>query len=78
MLGICFRADVPSKALQVAAGYAGRTRSSDQQLGSLLAERFLEMTVPNKPTSPAQRYRLAEKGCAALNRVDVGFERNGG
>lgn len=68
MLHACIQAEVPSKALQTAAGYAGRTRSFEQQLGYLLAEGLLAMTVPDKPTSPTQRYRLTDKGRAALER----------
>ena len=78
MLHACVRADVPSKALQAAAGYAGRTRSFEQRLGYLLAEELLAMTIPGKPTSPVQRYRLTAKGRAALERALEGHEGNDG
>ena len=55
-----------SKELQAAAGYAGRTRSFEQRLGRLLDEGLLEMTVPDKPKSPVQKYRLTDKGRAAI------------
>ena len=78
MLHACVRADAPSKALQTAAGYAGRTRSFEQRLGYLLAEGLLKMTIPGKPTSPVQRYRLTDKGRAALERPVEGTKGSNG
>ena len=74
MLHACVQADVPSKTLQTVAGYAGRTRSFEQRLGYLLAEGLLAMTIPGKPTSPAQRYRLTDNGRTALARAVAGDE----
>ena len=66
MLRACVPEAATSRELQTAAGYAGRTRSFEQQLNRLLAQGLLEMTVPDKPRSPAQKYRLTEKGQAAI------------
>ena len=66
MLRACARRDASSKELQQAGGYGGRTRSYERRLNHLLRNGLLEMTVPHKPRSPAQRYRLTEKGQAAL------------
>lgn len=39
-----------------------RTKFRNQVLNPLLEEGFLEMTIPDKPQSSKQRYRLTEKG----------------
>ena len=75
MLSACQQADVSSKALRIAACYAGRTRSFQQRLGNLLADGLLAMTIPDKPRSPAQRYRLTDKGRSALENAVGGPAR---
>ena len=49
-----------------------RTRFRDEVLAPLLAANLLEMTVPDKPRSPKQRYRVTEAG------REAGAERSGG
>jgi len=39
-----------------------RTKFRDQVLSPLLAMGLIEMTIPDKPTSPKQRYHLTGKG----------------
>jgi len=39
-----------------------RTKFRNQVLNPLLQEGLLEMTIPDKPTSSVQKYRLTEKG----------------
>ena len=36
------------------------------RLRRLLADELLEMTVPDKPRSPLQKYRLTDRGRAAV------------
>ena len=43
-----------------------RTKFRNQVLKPLLVAGLLEMTIPDKPTSSKQRYRLTEKGAAAV------------
>ena len=74
MLRACVRRDASSKELQQAGGYGGRTRSFERRLNRLLRDGLLEMTVPDKPRSPAQRYRLTEKGQVALRYAAEGHE----
>ena len=62
----CVGAAATSRELQHAGGYAGRTRSFEQRLNRLLSRGLIEMTVPDKPRSPVQRYRLTDKGRAAV------------
>ncbi len=67
MLQACVREAATSRELWIVAGYSTRTRSFEKQLGRLLADELLEMTVPDKPRSPLQKYRLTDKGRAALS-----------
>ncbi len=48
------------------AGRTDRTKFRDQVLNPLLQEGLLEMTVPEKPRSSLQKYRLTDKGRAWL------------
>lgn len=44
------------------AGRTSRNKFRDQVLKPLLDEGFIEMTIPKKPTSSKQKYRLTAKG----------------
>ena len=48
------------------AGRTNRTKFRDQVLNPLLRDGLLEMTIPEKPNSPLQKYRLTDKGRAWL------------
>ena len=72
MLQACIQEATTSKKLQSAASYSARTRSFEQRLERLLQEELLEMTVPDKPRSPLQKYRLTDKGRAALVSLKSG------
>ena len=48
------------------AGRTNRTKFRDQVLKPLLAEDLLALTVPEKPTSSLQKYRLTDKGRTLL------------
>ena len=71
MLRACAREDATRKDVQTAAGYAGRTRSFERRLHTLLDEGLLEMTIPERRRSPAQKYRLTDKGRVALELRDA-------
>lgn len=49
-----------------------RTKFRNQVLKPLLDEGFVQMTIPDKPTSSKQRYQTTEKGRALLERSDEG------
>ncbi len=66
LLCACIDGPVPGEALLAAGGYAHRTGHFRRCLERLQREGLLEMTVPDKPRSPAQRYRLTEKGRRAV------------
>ena len=66
MLRACLDGAVPAEALSAAVGHSSRTGYFRRWLRSLLSGNFLEMTIPYRPTSPAQQYRLTDKGLAAV------------
>ena len=74
MLQACLDDAVPAEALSAAAGHSSRTGHFKRWLNRLLRGGLLEMTVPDKPRSPEQRYRLTEKGRAALECAAGGHE----
>ena len=69
MLQACVDVEATSKDLQTAAGYAGRTRSFERDLNHLVREELLEMTIPDRPRSPAQRYGVTVKARTALTSI---------
>jgi ATP-dependent DNA helicase RecG len=48
--------------LMVIAGRTNRTKFRDQVLNPLIEMGLIEMTIPGKPTSSLQKYRLTQKG----------------
>lgn len=70
LLRACIDGPVPGEALLAAAGYAHRTGHFRRWLDRLQREGLLEMTVPDKPRSPAQKYRLTNKGRRAVAIAD--------
>lgn len=63
---ICCRSPKKISEMQVALGYSNRTKFRRRYLEPLLNEELLEMTIPEKPTSSRQSYRLTAKGEAYL------------
>lgn len=47
-----------------------RTKFRNQILKPLLSEGLLNMTIPEKPTSSKQEYRLTEKGQGVLEVME--------
>ena len=73
MLRACGREAVPGEDLQAAAGYPRRTGDFRRRLERLLNRGLLEMTIPGKPRSPLQKYRMTARGKAVLDRLHPGF-----
>jgi DNA-binding HxlR family transcriptional regulator len=48
--------------LQSALGLLDRKSFRERYLKPALADGLIEMTIPEKPNSPLQQYRLTEKG----------------
>jgi len=55
------------------AGRSDRTKFRHQVLAPLLEDGLLEMTIPDKPTSSKQKYRLTAKGKAMLGKKSPKF-----
>jgi ATP-dependent DNA helicase RecG len=56
--------------LQVLVGLTHRQHFIKEYLKPLLASGWLEMTIPEKPRSSKQRYRLTQKGRSVLESGD--------
>ena len=56
------RGEMSREALQSTLGLRDRKFSRERYLNPALAEGLIEMTVPGKPNSRLQKYRLADKG----------------
>ena len=55
--------------LMAVVGRSDRTKFRDQVLNPLLEEGLVEMTIPDKPRSSRQRYRLTGKGRQLLKKL---------
>ena len=55
--------------LMVIVGRSNRTKFRDQVLKPLLEVGLIEMTIPDKPRSSKQKYRLTEKGRKFLSEI---------
>ena len=77
MLQACLDGAAAAEALMAAAGYSSRSGHFRRWLDRLLRDDLLEMTVPDKPRSPMQKYRLTDKGWAILRRAAEGHEDEG-
>ena len=60
--------------LMAVMGRTNRTKFRDQVLRPLLDAGWLEMTIPDKPTSRKQRYRTTAAGREVLVAVEGGEE----
>ena len=55
--------------LMAAAKRTNRTKFRDQVINPLVEDGWLEMTDPDSPRSPHQKYRLTEQGKALLEEM---------
>jgi len=67
ILHSCQDAARTGQELAATAGYSTRTGNFKRSLEKLLSLKVIEMTIPDKPRSSKQRYRLTEKGRRFLN-----------
>jgi len=64
--------DSPLVDLMVVTGRSDRTKFRNQVLNPLMDAGLLEMTLPDKPRSPKQRYRITPLGREILNKGQIG------
>lgn len=62
VLKYCFDDEKTGKEIMKNAGYGSCTGNFKKGLQRLLDYRLLELTIPNKPNSRLQKYRLTDKG----------------
>ncbi|PIY37376.1 Fic family protein, partial [Candidatus Aquicultor secundus] len=55
--------------LMVIAQRSDRTKFRHQVLSPLIEDGLIEMTIPDKPQSSKQKYRLTEKGRALQSQL---------
>jgi hypothetical protein len=60
------------EALQSALGFSDRKSFRERYLKPELADGLIEMTIPDKPNSRLQKYRLTDKGRQCLARQGGG------
>lgn len=65
-------ANSPIADLMAVADRTNRTKFRDQVIKPMLADDLLEMTIPDKPTSSKQRYRITDKGRNLLASLNEG------
>ena len=58
--------------LMAITGRSDRTKFRHQVLNPLLKTGLIEMTIPDKPRSSRQRYRITEKGRRILRETGGG------
>ena len=59
---------------QAALELKGQSNFRDRYLGPALGAGLIEMTIPDKPRSSKQKYRLTEKGRKVLKGIEGGSE----
>ncbi len=63
------KGDMNRQELQEKLGLKDRFHFRDSYLNPGLKSGFIEMTQPNSPKSPTQKYRLTSKGYEELNKL---------
>ncbi len=66
--------DSPISEMLVVAGRTNRSKFRDGVLNPLIDTGLIEMTIPDKPRSWKQRYRITRAGLALLENAEA--ERN--
>ena len=69
ILKACVHRAATRKELLAATGYTARSRPFKTKLQRLLQEGLVELTIPDKPRSPLQAYRLTAKGRDTFERI---------
>lgn len=67
VLQVCSRSELTRSQIQEVAGIKHRETFQNNYLNPLLADGLIERTIPDKPTSPKQKYRITVAGIRFLN-----------
>jgi ATP-dependent DNA helicase RecG len=62
--------EMKRKEIQDALGLKHEVHFRDAYLIPSMEAGIIEMTIPDKPTSSKQKYRLTEKGLAVLQNIE--------
>ena len=65
----CASSPKAGEELIASAGYSVRTGNFKTALTKLLIRGLIEMTIPDKPRSPKQRYRITPRGREILGKT---------
>lgn len=65
-----FLGDLKRDEIQAKLGLSDREHFRKEYLKPALEQGFIEMTMPDKPTSKNQRYRLSKKGKALKQQLE--------
>jgi hypothetical protein len=65
------RESLGNEDLRLAFGLRNRRRLRETYLAPALASGLIEPTIPDKPTSRLQKYRLTEKGKSLLLKDEL-------
>ena len=68
----CLDAPQNTPELLALLGYESRTGNFKKAVSRLMDLACLEMTIPDKPRSKKQKYRLTERGRKVLKRIEGG------
>ena len=69
VLAACQKAPLRSREIQEATGIRHRETFQRNYLDYLLSQGWIERTIPDKPNSRLQKYRLTGEGLALLKRL---------
>ena len=72
VLAACQKAPLRSREIQEATGIRHRETFQRNYLDYLLSQGWIERTIPDKPNSRLQKYRLTGEGLALLKRLGRG------
>jgi ATP-dependent DNA helicase RecG len=67
VLEFCLSGEKTSRELMAIAGYESRTGNFKKGLQRMLEQKLIELTLPDKPNSRLQKYRLTNRGRQALS-----------
>jgi hypothetical protein len=67
--------DMSRESIQSALGLHDRKSFRERYLVPALEEELIEMSIPDKPNSRLQQYRLTDKGRALL-KVEIPSDKN--